>query len=340
MSGTKKEWIEAVFHNEKTDRVPVGFWHHFLDNQREANAFLHPELVDTVLAGQAEFAKAFPPDLIKIMTDGFFGYTNPVVEQPLTDIREAAGIKPLGKDSTWYRAQIQYAKRYADIYGKDIPLFYNLFAPVRTLAFLQANAGEDSQKQLLRWLREDPETLKRVLEVIAEDYALLAKGLIEEGGVDGVYLSVNSISYDDVEEKQYKEIIAPSEIEVLQAATDARNNNILHICGFRGFRNHLEWYTDYPALVLNWAVHVEGYSLSKGKELFGGRAVIGGFGQTEQDLIYSGTEEEVKSETKRLLADAGTTGVVIGADCTIPKDTDVEHLRWVRQAAEEFAANR
>jgi uroporphyrinogen decarboxylase len=64
--------------------------------------------------------------------------------------------------------------------------------------------------------------------------------------------------------------------------------------------------------------------------------VIGGFGQTEQDLIYRGNEEEIRKETERILTDTGTTGVVLGADCTIPRDTDIRHLEWIRRAAEEF----
>lgn len=29
MRQNKRELIQAVFHNEKADRIPVGFWHHF-----------------------------------------------------------------------------------------------------------------------------------------------------------------------------------------------------------------------------------------------------------------------------------------------------------------------
>ena len=86
---------------------------------------------------------------------------------------------------------------------------------------------------------------------------------------------------------------------------------------------------------MNWAAKVEGVSLSEGKKLFQGKAVIGGFGQTEKDLIYSGTEEAIKAETRRLLDEAGRIGVVLGADCTIPSDTPVSHLKWVREAANE-----
>lgn len=84
------------------------------------------------------------------------------------------------------------------------------------------------------------------------------------------------------------------------------------------------------------ANHVEGITLGKEKKLFGGRAVIGGFGQTENDLIYKGSEEEIRSEGRRLLDESGTKGVLLGADCTIPRDTDIRHLEWIRDEADKY----
>ena len=59
MTESRRDFIAKVFHNEKTDRVPMGFWHHFLGDETGSDAFAHPELTDTVLAGQADFYKAF-----------------------------------------------------------------------------------------------------------------------------------------------------------------------------------------------------------------------------------------------------------------------------------------
>ena len=47
-------------------------------------------------------------------------------------------------------------------------------------------------------------------------------------------------------------------------------------------------------------------------------------------------KEEIEEETRNILDEAGTTGVVLGADCTIPRDTDVNHLAWVREAADRY----
>jgi len=33
------------------------------------------------------------------------------------------------------------------------------------------------------------------------------------------------------------------------------------------------------------------------------------------------------------LAEAGSKGVLLGADCTVPDDFDLERLDWIRQAA-------
>ena len=336
MTQTRRELIQAVFHNEKADRVPVGFWHHFLADEVGADGFTHPELTEQALAGQADFYKAFAPDLIKIMTDGFFGYPHPLLQRPVENPHELLGITPLGRESDWFQAQIAYAKKLVALYGKEVPLFYNLFAVPRTLEFVSASLGHPIQ--ISDWLRKEPNKLSHVLDVISDDYAELAKALIEEAGVDGIYLSVNNINADEVSEESYKNYIAPYELKILEAANEAGGANILHICGYHGFHNHLEWYRDYPFLAVNWAAKVEGVSLAEGKKLFDGRAVIGGFGQTEADLLYKGSEEEIKAETKQLLDEAGTTGVILGADCTIPRDTEISHLEWVRRAANEYKA--
>jgi uroporphyrinogen decarboxylase len=93
---------------------------------------------------------------------------------------------------------------------------------------------------------------------------------------------------------------------------------------------------DYPAEIINWASIVEGVPLSAGKKLFGGKPVLGGFGNTKDDVLYKGRKEEIEAETERLLADAGTEGVILGADCTVPRGIPLEHLEWVRAKAASY----
>jgi uroporphyrinogen decarboxylase len=87
---------------------------------------------------------------------------------------------------------------------------------------------------------------------------------------------------------------------------------------------------------VNWAVNVEKVSMAEGKKLFDGRAVIGGFANPSESLIHTGSQEEIAAFTRKIIEEAGSTGVIIGADCTIPGDTPLEHLEWVRQAANQI----
>jgi uroporphyrinogen decarboxylase len=120
---------------------------------------------------------------------------------------------------------------------------------------------------------------------------------------------------------------------ILNAANAASENNILHICGYEGVRNRLAAWRNYPAKAYNWAVNVEGVTLSEGKALFSGKAVIGGFANPKASLIDTGTREEIEAFVAELLQKTGKRGVVIGADCTVNSEITPEMYEWVRQAA-------
>ena len=87
----------------------------------------------------------------------------------------------------------------------------------------------------------------------------------------------------------------------LNRAISAGGTNILHICGYEGATNDIMYYTDYPADVINWAVELEGVSLSEGRQLFGGKTVLGGFENTEKGLLYLAVKKLFKEKSKNCL---------------------------------------
>lgn len=54
-------------------------------------------------------------------------------------------------------------------------------------------------------------------------------------------------------------------------------------------------------------------------------------------VLYAGTKEEVEAETRRLASQAGSTGVILGADCTLPATVDVHRFQWVVDALNQPA---
>ncbi len=325
---TKRELVFAAFDNQETERVPVGFWFHFAPEDLHNDS---PEVLEKNQVGHLKFYHDFQPDFVKLMSDGLFTYPNPAIQK----VRTAEDLKGIhagyGKD--WIDKQVRLVSSLTGHFGQEVATFYNVFAPATYLKWQLGFQG----LSLGAFADENPEAVREALDAIAEDVAELARAVIRDGKADGIYLSVQNLQDSHLTKEAYQRVVAPSEKKVLEAANELSSYNILHICGYHGARNDLSTYVDYPAKVINWAVVVEGVSLEEGKKLFGGRAVLGGFANTENDLLYRGTEGEIKTYTTGLLANAGTKGVILGADCTVPGDIDFKRLEWVREAARDFS---
>ena len=328
---SKRELVLKAFRGEPVDRVPVGFWHHFTNEDEWLVGFGNQAIIEKNLAGHQAFLAEVEPDFIKLMSDGYFAYPNERLKK-VQSIKELADIEPLGADHPWISEQVELVQKIKAGFTEDSVAIYNIFAPVTYFKWLVGKvAGGDDI--IADFLAEDAVLTKRVLDVIAQDIAALTERIIKEAGADGIYLSVQSIQDARVSAEDYKAFIAPSELAVLEAANAAGGVNILHICGYEGARNDVHLFTDYPAQVINWAVGPEGISLAEGRKLFGGRTVLGGFENGKDGLLYTGSQAAIQDETKRLIAEAGKEALIIGADCTIPSDIEAERIQWVRQAA-------
>ena len=106
----KKELVLNAMDNKPVERVPAGFWFHFLEDELHSNAFEHPELTEQVLAGEIKYIEESQPDFVKIMTDGFFPYTSEsfLAAKTTEDLKH---LQPLPKDDKWFTYQVEYAKK-------------------------------------------------------------------------------------------------------------------------------------------------------------------------------------------------------------------------------------
>lgn len=325
----KKQLVLDAFNNKETERVPVGFWFHYTQNELKS-AYDLPEMREQNLNGHKKFVKEFNPDFVKLMSDGyFFEPKTAAFLRSIKSVKDLYDLKPIAADDPWIRDQVSLVKELTSDFGSELFTAYNVFAPAT--AFKWSIEGAD--KKLAALIKEDKDAVIYALGVIAQNTTTLAKAVIQEGGADGIYLSAQNIQDVSVGPDVYAEVISPSELAVLTAANSVGGINILHVCGYEGAKNNLSTYKNYPAKVINFASVVEGVSLKDGKEIFKGKAVIGGFANVKDGLLYKGTKEEIQAETKRLIADAGKTGIILGADCTVPRDISFDHLEWVREAA-------
>ena len=312
---TKRERVIRAMQNQPVDRPPVGFWFHF---SREDS--LGQRCVDAHL----RYYNNVDVDIAKLMCDGYFDYPNPVAKA-VKEPGDWYAMQPLGPDSEFIRGQVERAKAVKAGLKSDCLVLYNVFAPFSSIRF------GTSDELVMRHLREDPRAIEYALDVIAQDNALLCEKLTE-AGIDGVYYCVQGGEKDRFTPDEYRRYITPSDLKVLEHANRFSGYNVLHCCGWAGIPNNLEVWRDYPAAAVNWACFIENMGLSEGKEFIGGKCVLGGFDNRATGLMYNGTREEIQEFTRELVQKSGSTGVMLGADCTLPATVDVNHIQWVVDA--------
>jgi uroporphyrinogen decarboxylase len=323
---TSRERVLNAMNNKPVDRIPFSFWFHFLRDEHIVDGMRNPELMEQNYRGHKWFVEEVQPDFVKIMSDGLFRYPG-IDLGSVRRIDDLADIRELDDQDPWIDANVAHVSRVVAL-DADRCYFYNVFSPSM---LLRIYAGEERYFELLR---EDARKFAEALEVMARGIAKMVRGVLSEGGADGIFFCAQNTNIDRLSDAEYAEYIRPSDFIVLDAANALSENNILHICGYEGRRNRLEQWVDYRCRAVNWAVNVEGVGIAEGRKLFGDRAAIGGFVNTVQGVLYTGGKEQIEAWVDKFVAEAGSTGTMLAADCSLPHDIDPRHLIWVREKLE------
>ena len=333
---TKHERFMKFLANEPVDRVPVAFFHHFCNRDDWYKGLERPAAFEENIVKHKAAREKFDPDVVKIMND-----TLMIMPVDISFVKSPADFKYIEAptmDAPFGRKTKELTQRVMEYYAdSDAPIYATGFSASMVLrsAFRWSTPTfEEGEAKLKAFAREDPEAVSEALKNLVEGVSRFHEMLIKECGVDGIYYSVNNQAhfFDD---DYYRTGVGPYDKAVLDRANRLSQMNLMHLCGYHGLANTMDLFTDFEAAAYNIAVYAEGVSLSEGKKLFGGKPVFGGFAQDA--VIYTGTKDEVKKAAWDILDECGQVGVMLGADCTVPNDTDDTRLEWVREAAIEYA---
>ncbi len=305
------------------DHVPVGFWFHFDGEEAKGEECVQAHL---------RYYRETDLDFLKIMNDGYSSYPLPGTVKTAKDLWD---LKPLGAEHPWIRDQVWRAKRIVEEIGQERCVFYNVFAPFSFIRNGKRNAF------IMDLLQEDRKAVMYALDIVAEDAALLSRLLIQEAGCDGIYYCVQGAEKNRFTIEEYKEIVAPSDLYVLERANRYSDYNIMHCCGWAGTSNNIEVWQDYPVKCVNWAVYVEELSLADGRHFFHDKSVLGGFETLHLDaslgrykgILYSGQKKEIEDFTRDTILTFGKRGLMLGGDCTIATWLDHERIKWIVDVA-------
>lgn len=308
---TKAERVRAVMKKEAVDYVPAGFWFHYKSDYT----------VQQMIDAHMELYRKTDMDVIKIMQD----YPYPISGK-ITCADDWYHIQVKGTDSEEFAKMTQIIKGIREEAGKDVLIFQTMFGPFKAASM---TFGDDV---LMKYSKEAPEAVAAGVKIIADALEAWAKGYLE-AGADGIYYSAQFGEIGRFERKEWEMLVRPSDLQILHVAQQMPEKyNILHICGEPEyeFKTHVDWFADYPADLVNWSVKDNQFSLEEGRKLYTS-AILGGM--NNKGNVLNGPEEAIEAEVKGILDQFGTTGIMIGADCTIQGETI--SLDYIKAAVEE-----
>jgi len=302
----KIERVRAALRGEEVDHVPASFWFHFPDAHKHGKAMIKAHL---------DYFQATGIDFLKVMNEHH--YEANVEIKVASDWRQ---VRPAPVGAAFYQAQLDEIKQIADQIGRDAMIVTTIFNPY-------SSGNHASGKLVTHHLKEDSRAVSQGLAAIAESLAVFSEACIE-AGASGIYFAAQGGEEERFTEEEFLQYIKPHDLTVLKAIKDSGEFHLLHICRERV---RLPLYADYPSHAVNWAVTKNDLSLAEGKKLFQ-RPVIGGM--NDRGVIVSGPIEKIQAEVRQIIAGTGTRGFMLGADCTLPTDINLTHIRAAVEATQ------
>jgi uroporphyrinogen decarboxylase len=299
----KRELILSVLDQSKPNEyVPAAFFLHF-DNKLGAKA----------VQDHINFFRATNMDIVKVFYE---------ILPPHVDIKSPTDWKKVKElDENYFAPQVAVVQDLARELKNEALIIPTVYSPLAVLHQVAGNVD------IVKLIKQDPEAVRPALENITksiENYLRAAR----KHGADGFYISSQGGDTKSFgQSKIFNDIIRPYDKRVSETAQKLTPINILHICDYGSSYTSIDGYADYPASIINPPIHLEKgeISLKHVQEVFK-RPVFGGLDRL--GVIATGTVDEAKAAVDEVLKNA-PQNFILGADCTIPSNTDVDKLRSI-----------
>ena len=290
---TKKERVIAAIEQREIDGVPSSFSLHFPADKKQGEACVKAHL---------DFFRDTDADICKIMNENLV----PVFGTIHTPDDYDRLIPVMTMEDEFMKKQIELTRQILAGCDKDVFTMGTLHGicasgihPIEQ-AGINYYAARQMQVDFLRW---DEKKMLSAMQRITDVLCLLAKAYIE-AGLDSVYYASLGGEYEFFTDEEFAKWIKPFDIQVMKAIKE----------------------------VVNWGVFEAPFDLEKGKELFQGKTVMGGL-PNRHGVLVDGTKEEVEAEVKKVIREYGRKGLILGADCTLATEQDLDKVKAAVLAA-------
>jgi uroporphyrinogen decarboxylase len=295
--------LDLLDANKKQEYIPAAFFLHFDEIYHQGEPAIDKHL---------EYFRYTGMDFVKIQYEITFPQM-PNIKTPADWAK-----MPLYKED-FYEPQLKVVEGLVKKAKKEALVLVTLYSPFMC-------AGQTtSQETVTEHIKESPDDVKKGMEVITESLMLFVKGCIR-AGVDGFYASTQggeSFRFDD--STSFNECIKPYDLTLMEEMNRSCVFNILHVCDYSGGYDDLTPFLDYPGHVVNCSLKIGSEEMTKrqASNLFG-RPFMGGM--ERKGVIATGTEDEIRKAVEAVLHEIPDK-FILGADCTVPNDTNWDNLR-------------
>lgn len=315
----KRERVLAAMKNEPVDKIPSYFTMHFPREVAFGEAAVEEHL---------KFFHDVNPDIQKIMNENLVPNMG-AIKTP----EDWKCIRTITLNDKFMQDEIELVKRVLDRCDMDAYNIGTLHGIVAsTIHPIEPDYGYMPVRELLcSHLRQNKAPVLDAMKRIADGMCQLAQKFVELG-LDGIlYAGLGGERFLFTDD-EFAEYIMPFDKQIMQACLEAGGSNILHMCktdvNFDRYKSYKGLYS-----IANWGVYEANLSLTEGRKIFTDCAIMGGLSNHKGALI-EGSPDEIREEVKRVVAEAGRTGFILGTDCTIPTGTSYERLRIAVDALE------
>jgi uroporphyrinogen decarboxylase len=322
---TKRERVGAAVRGEATDRPAWSLWRHFYAAESTA-VQLAERMLGWIQSYGFDFLKVNPRAQYHVEPWGAtYRYSGREHERPerldypIRQPEDWLRLEPRGLDSPALNEQLSALRLIAAGLNGETPFVETIFSPLGVAGNLV-----ETERTLVRHIREQPEAVHHGLSVIAETFAPFATACLE-AGADGIFFATTRwASRDYLTPEEYAQFGRPYDLRVLEAAREG-SFNILHVCDGH---NMLLDLADYPVAAFNWAVTDRtNPTLTDAAELPGLR--IGGL---SDEALLSDDPKLAAEEARKALAETGGKRWALGANCSSKTQTRDASIRAAGRA--------
>ena len=170
------------------------------------------EAFERNIIGHKLAREKFDPDVIKIMNDTLM--IMPVDVSFVKTSDDLRKVQAPASDSAFAMKSLELTRRVRAFYeDSDAPVYATGFSPsvvLRNSLCVGGIPGEGDESRMLQFIKEDPDAVAAAMKNLCNGISAINEMLIKEGGVDGIYMSVNNQSNFFTDEF-YRTYVAPYE---------------------------------------------------------------------------------------------------------------------------------